>query len=576
MFTTIASKLAFAACAAAVLLALGGAAPAWSQEEPAEPTPVDQLTDRQSQLADKFARLEDLMFKRAELERTSQPRRAELLRKAIEIGNEKHIRLQLETLATLLSQEKFARAIENQQVVADDLNELLELLLSENSADRLKSEQARIRGYIKELDRIIRHQRSLQSRTEGGSDTDRLAKEQGQVADKTDQLGRQIERNEGNPNDQGSQESRGNPSDGQSKNGEPKEDEPEDGEQKDGEPKDSDPKDGEPSPDGQQGSPSEGQPSEGQEGQPSEGPPQQGQPQQGQPGQPSQGQPQSGQDQQQQQDAMPARQRIEEAQRRMQEAQDKLEEAQREGAVEEQEKAREELEKAKAELEEILRQLREEEIERVLAMLEGRFRLMLELQLEVYEATKRLDKIPADRRTREVDIQAGRLSFDQRKIVVEADKALVLLREEGSSVAFPEVVDQMREDMQQVAERLAQTKIGVVTQGIEEDIIQTLEELIEALQQAQQDAEQRRQQPSQPSQPQDPALVDQIAELKMIKAMQLRVNQRTDRYSKLLEDVDDPAGQATDADLIDSLRRLGEREARIHAITRENVLGRNR
>ena len=45
-------------------------------------------------------------------------------------------------------------------------------------------------------------------------------------------------------------------------------------------------------------------------------------------------------------------------------------------------------------MEEILRQLREEEIGRTLAMLEGRFRKMLEQEIRVYEGTLRLHKIP--------------------------------------------------------------------------------------------------------------------------------------------------------------------------------------
>ena len=262
----------------------------------------------------------------------------------------------------------------------------------------------------------------------------------------------------------------------------------------------------------------------------------------------------------------------------MREAQKRLEEAQRDEAVDEQEKARQELEKAKAELEEILRQLREEEIERVLAMLEGRFRMMLEAQLKVYESTKRLDEIPADRRTREVDIQAGKLSFDERKILIEADRALLLLREEGSSVAFPEVVEQMQQDMQQVVDRLARTKIGTITQGIEEDIIAALEEMIEALQKAQEEQDQRQQQQQQMQQgpPGAQPLIDAIAELKMIRAMQMRVNNRTQRYSKLLDDVDDPAGQATHEDLLESIRKLSEREQRIQGITRDVDLGKNK
>ena len=65
---------------------------------------------------------------------------------------------------------------------------------------------------------------------------------------------------------------------------------------------------------------------------------------------------------------------------------------------------------AKAELEKILRQLREEEIGRMLAMLEARFRQMLQLQEEVYEGTVRLDKVPSAERTHNHEIESSRLS----------------------------------------------------------------------------------------------------------------------------------------------------------------------
>ncbi|MEO8498402.1 MAG: hypothetical protein ABI614_25345, partial [Planctomycetota bacterium] len=233
-----------------------------------------------------------------------------------------------------------------------------------------------------------------------------------------------------------------------------------------------------------------------------------------------------------------------------------------------------------AELEEILRQLREEEVGRTLAMLEGRFRRMLEKQLEIFESTKRLDKIAPDDRGRQVDIQSSKLGFEETKLAVEADKALLLLHEEGSSVAFPETVEMMRDDMQQVADRLAAAKIDTITQGIEEEIIVALEEMIAALQQAQQDLEEKKQQEEQKDgqqqQPGDEPLVDQIAELRMIRALQMRVNTRTTRYARLLANGDDLVGQADDEELRASLIQLGERQDRIHEVTRDIVLGKNK
>lgn len=284
---------------------------------------------------------------------------------------------------------------------------------------------------------------------------------------------------------------------------------------------------------------------------------------------------------QSQQQENPVRKKIQEAQQRMKAAEQKLQEAKRKESVEEQQKAREELEKAKAELEKILKQLREEEMERTLQALEGRFRKMLEMQVKVYEGTKKLDAIPAEDRTRELDVQAGRLGGDEAKIAMEAEKALQLLEEEGSSVAFPATVDLLVDDMRQTADRLNQGKVDSITQGLEEEIIASLEELLQALEQAQQKLEeQKQQQQPPPQQPQggqqSQPLVDAIQELKMIKSLQLRVNKRTDRYAKMLKAEEDPVGQANTKDLLDALDKLSDRQQQVFEIVREIVLGRNK
>ncbi|MCX7826458.1 MAG: sigma-70 family RNA polymerase sigma factor, partial [Verrucomicrobiae bacterium] len=57
------------------------------------------------------------------------------------------------------------------------------------------------------------------------------------------------------------------------------------------------------------------------------------------------------------------------------------------------------------------------------------------------------------------------------------EKALELLKEEGSSIAFPATIEQVHDDMEQVANRLADAKADEITVGIEEDIVAALEEL---------------------------------------------------------------------------------------------------
>jgi hypothetical protein len=212
-------------------------------------------------------------------------------------------------------------------------------------------------------------------------------------------------------------------------------------------------------------------------------------------------------------------------------------------------------------------------MERTLALLEVRFRRMLEMQLAVYEGTQRLDRAGAEARDHDDEIEAGRLSRQEEVIVREADKALEILLDEGTSVAFPEAVMQMRGDMQDVAGRLAKFDVGELTQGIEEDIIEQLEETIEALQQALEDLERNRTPPGQsppPGEPQDPPLVDMIEEVKMIRALQMRINRRTQRYAEMID-----GSIAGEPEMIEALRRLAERQERVFKATRDLHLGKN-
>lgn len=615
--------------AAIACVCLAWTASAWAAEEtPAEETPAGadaqqaaapaarQLAIHQGAIADKYTKLEKLLEDMARIEAITDPRRAALLMKALELSKENLTGVKLDRCVKSLEQFDAKNRAEREGLLGlqrethQDMKTLLELLLSENRSDRLKREQDRIREYIKEVERILRLQKSVQGRTEGGGELDEMAKDQDKIAERTDELAKQIRDNEeggsqqqeqsgaeGQAQGQGQQQGR-EQDQAQPKPDEPPQDEPpQDGGQSkdDGQAKGKDSAespegkpDGQGPPQGQKQEPGAGK-EQGQKKDPSQGdsqgkpgpskdPPSEGQ------GQPDQGEAQP-QDQQEQDgppppqdEDNPARKRLEAARQRMREAQKKLEEAQRQEAVAEQEKAKEELERAKAELERILRQMREEEVERVLALLESRFRKMLEIQVRIYEDTVRLGSISEAERDLKVPIPAGKLAIDQRKLVVEADKALNLLLEEGSSVAFPETVTQMREDMQQVADRLDAAKVEEITQGIEQDIIAALQEMIEALQKAQKDLEkqQQEQQQAQPGQPQDMPLVDAIGELKMIRALQMRVNTRTQRYARLLDDIEDPVGQATDSDLREALTKLAERQETIYRLTRDIVLGKNK
>jgi hypothetical protein len=538
------------------------------------------LTAQQQEIAEKYKRFESVLLRMAELTAASDPRRAALLRQAVAQSKEKELSTRFDALVKFLAENRLALAVSNQSDVQKDLSSLMELLLSENRQERLASEQARIREYLKRVNKLIKDQKSVQGQTSRDAEPKSLAEKQGRLAEDAGKLGKDIQQSE---EGKAAPDADGQPSDGDpnpAQPGEKPEDKPNNptpADKPDGKPEKSDKpgkqESGEPKP-SESGKPSES-PGEPSDGKPSKQKPQPSAPgQPGQPGEPGDEQPPAdGTQPQAEEEANPARKRIEAAQDRMKKAQERLEEAKRKDAAEEQQEAIRELEQAKAELEKILRQLREEEVERTLAQLEGRFRRMLAMQVEVYEGTLRLDKVPAARRGRNDEIEAGRLSRKESGIALEAEKALTLLREEGSAVAMTEAVLQMYEDMQQVVIRLGQAKVDARTQAIEEDIIAALEEMIAALEQAQQDLEdQKPPPPGQSSQPGDQPLIDRIAELKMIRSLQLRVNRRTQRYTDLIEGRE----QAVEPDLLEALRELSGREERIFQSTRDIVTEKNK
>ncbi len=551
---------------------------------PAQPTSKDQLANEQAQLAARYKNFEDLILRMAELTASSDPRRAALLRRAVAESKDQLIQQQLQKISDTLRKGPLGTAAQNQGDVEKDLAAILELLMSEQRGDRLKDEREKLKEQIRRIKELINRQTQIQGQSQAAGDPLQQAQPQGKLADDTGKLAQEM-KPAANKGAQGTKPDEGKkPADGQSTDEKPKP-----GEQKPGEPKNSEAK-----PEGKDSkTPGEGKSDEAKKpdgpakpgdkaSPPADSPPQKSPGKDGaQPksdGQPSP-MPGEGEDSPPSDSSAPkdkqqsSQQRVAKAQQKMQQAQKKLEQAQRDGAKQDQEDAVRELELAKADLEAILRQLREEEQARTLAQLEARFRKMLEMQREVYEGTLRLDRVPAKDRTTNDELESGRLSRKESLILAEADKALAILREDGSASAFPEAVEQLRSDIEAVVGYLARFKVDTITQGVEEDIIAAIEEMIAALQKAQKQQQDQKGKP-QPGQggPQDPPLLDQLAELKMIRALQMRVNTRTQKYNKL---VDGAEGAADKPDLVEALRGLADRERRIFDRTRDIVTGRN-
>lgn len=570
-----------------------------SEAEPGDSQPP--LATRQDALALRYKRFEDTLQQLMEYLRKTDPDRADLLERALSESKQTLIPDQLGELTGLLEREQLGDAISGQEAVIQQMKRILQLLQSEDRQSELEKEQARIQALVRDVDKLISKQTDARAITERKGTAEAAADQQQKVADQTRQViekikGQDAERNKSEAGDAAEGESkpsdRGKSSEGESPNDpanpdkpatdQPEGDKPDDG-AKPGDKPEKDPEGDSPQDPSKGGAskPSGGKPGSKSESPDSKSPPQEGKPQEGNPqeGQPSPEQQPAGDESQptpagekSEQQQTPGRAELERARQQMENAIQELKQKQ-ESATENQDQALVNLLKAKEKLEEILRQLREEEQELLLAALESRFRDMLGRQINVYNGTLGLAAVPADQRT---DRQRGRaieLARGQDEVALLAAKALTLLKEEGSSIAFPEAVVQIRDDMLTSARRLERGDVGELTQGIQKDIVESLEEILDSLQKEMEKSKDRRQQQGQqmPQQQQDPALVDALSELKMLRSLQYRVNRRTKQLGRAVD-----GEQAGDPDLQKQLRELSVRQAKIQQTAHDLATGRNR
>ena len=168
---------------------------------PPQADEVPPLAIEQRQVLDRFSELEKKLLRMAELTAASDPHRASLLRKAVAQSKQQGIESQLAQLVELLGQDRLAPAVKGQAAVKQDLSKLLELLLSEDRSKRLQSEKERIGKYIQRVNKLIKHQKQLQGEAAGDAEMKQIAEQQGQLAEKTGELARDIADSEGSGKD---------------------------------------------------------------------------------------------------------------------------------------------------------------------------------------------------------------------------------------------------------------------------------------------------------------------------------------------------------------------------------------
>ena len=600
---------------------------------PAE-APASGLDETESSLERRYQQFERTLLQMAEYLRKTEPERADLLIRAIGRSKETRISQQMDAITQLLKKEQFGDAIGDQQHLVADLKGLLELLQSEDRRHQLEQEKQYYELLHKEVSKLSAREKDLRRATERGGNLNRLGERQGDIGKDAQSLLDKIEKEDasrngpdGKPNS--SRNSKNSQKGDKGANGDKKSEEDQksdakksdaeksDSEKADGDKKsgksDSDKKSGDKQANGdkqsgskdgdkkdekkdskdsdKQSSPNSQDKNNSKKGDSKKGdskkgksdkqqgkgqPPKPGE--QGEESEPQEGSPSEGEQSQEQTQPKktPGRDEIEDARRAMRQAEEELKRLEGKKGMGHQDEAIRKLAEARAQLEKILRQLRQEEQQIILASLEARFAKMLVMQLQIHVDTVALSKTPTNAWTVKHFGRARELSVEEATIADEAAKALKLLKEEGSSVAFPQGVEQVRDDMLTISTRLSGNEVGTFTQSVERDVIESLEEMVTALQneieKRQKQDENRRQQRGQRGQgEEEKQLVQDLAELKMLRSLQFRVNRRTKEIGLLVK-----GEQANNEKLLQDLSKLAHRQAEIQDATYIIATGRNR
>jgi hypothetical protein len=249
----------------------------------------------------------------------------------------------------------------------------------------------------------------------------------------------------------------------------------------------------------------------------------------------------------------------------MEKAAEELDQQEADEAAGQQQRAVEELEQAQRELEQALDQLRREQQEEILRGLESRFRAMLARQLIINEGTITLDKIGAAAWVRADELKLAALSQDEQTVAEQAGQCLHILKEEGTTVVFPRIVEQLREDMLEVSALLSDKRTGSRTQRIEDEVVTTLKELIDAIKELRRQLQSGEMQPGGGGQQQNPPLLPSSAELKLLRSCQQRVNRQTTDFHE-----ENPASDASlSSDATRQLEQLTQRQREVAEMARK-------
>jgi hypothetical protein len=537
-----------------------------------------EIRDEQLSISGRYARFERMLVQMADILGRQDPERADVIRRALGKGREDLLKDDIEAIVQMLEQGQLGDAALKQGEVVKSFQDLLVLLQSEDRRSSVERERERLNGLLKNVRNLLNEQRSARAATQNSRAPSDAAPGQQRALDGTQKTLEDIRQHDQQKAGEGQKEKSGEAKEegGEGKGSDSQKDKDTESEGKSGQKgkeaqqnkaakggqgdgqKQSDEQDDrqdKQSKDDKQGSKDKN--SNGQKSEKSGKSAKQGQQgSSGKSGKSSNDQKSGGSE------STPGREQLERAQEQMEQALEALREQQREQALKNEDKAIEELQEAAEELEKELKQLREEEKEMVLASLEARFQRMLLVQTEIHEGTKVLAGIP---KADWLDLNFGRcreLAQQQLELARECGRTVLLLREDGSAAAILLAVEDIEEDMNSVSGWLQGSDVSELTLSVQQDILESLRQLIETTQKELKNMQDSNR-PPQPSQPgsQQQRLVELMAEIRVLRNLQMQVNRRTKQVDGLVPNADAnalPRLQQQIKDLADRQQRLLE------------------
>lgn len=469
----------------ALMLSAVGGQGAWAAPD---------VSTEQRQVAIGYDRLETLALRIADSVEASDPARADQVREAIGEARTLGVGDRFAKVVGLLERERYAAARRDQALLAQQLEELLRLVMADPNAARLEEERQRLEELQRGIRSALREQRTLRDRSSRGA-TQGVAERQAELASRIERLiepAQETDRLNGKSLDDSDEAKPDNPL------GDPA-----------------------PTPGASQGA--ESLPERSISG-----------------------------------SLKAATKSSRQAAQQFAEEPSDAEKSQRQ--------TQRSLEAAQREAEERLRQIREEEQQRRLASLAERFRRMREIQSGLIADTKARIEVAPKRATpagipRSVRVAAAKFAARQGEVGNAAENALRVVRADGSSLVFDDVLVQTIQDIDSSEARLQEGLIDATTLALEQIVMDSLAEMIAAVDQSLDELEQKQQSQAQGQSSQgggEQSLVSKIAELRIIRAIQARLLRQTEVWNAAFA-----SGEADPEEVADRLQRLADEQRRL-------------